>query len=551
MAVNKCSVTNEDVKNIKQYFENLGYEYDGNLVELQDTVTRKLEELRMYDQRQRPMLVNAIMEVVEDWDSQLGTQFFNITNITNIIQESNQGVQRLNANDYGTDRLEKGETAQTRKEVNRDFLNKAFGTAITAKKALETKVLTNMVRSVIINRDNINKDTGERMVGLLVDNQETMNEQLEAYKEQLLETVLKYLKMVNPDTPIDTMFNNKGYTGILEEIRGDINKYLNPTNFTAEIIASTHSFDPNDLQLQAYYAVITLDNFDTWLSLLFKDAVNINTFNVHSKNNYSFSEKLAKLSHTWKVDDEDHVEEHISSFVQAIINTTPMYKKGNLIPNSYMKFNDFNWEDIIYEAPNEPDESEDGLSATDYSDESNLEVDDVSEEEDLGAEDYTEMENEEEPADDEGNLEENPEDPTNPEAEDGMDEGGLEGEGEENPEDDSLDDEQQDNTENDPQSQQNKYLAHDFIELYNRQKEIIDKIRKDSRLNAFTNQTTAQVKRNLEKLSQVTYDYILDKFSKETYVANLYQFNLIIQAMNLNVQMLEEVNERILKEEEN
>ena len=218
-----------------------------------------------------------------------------------------------------------------------------------------------------------------------------------------------------------------------------------------------------------------------------------------------------------------------------------------------MKFNDFNWEDIIYEAPNEPEEADDGLSATDYSDESNLEVEDVSAEEDLGAEDYTEMENEEgeEPADEEGG-EEMPED-QDPmaEGEEGeMGEDGLEGEGEEGMEDDSLDDEQQDNAENDPQSQQNKYLAHDFIELYNRQKEIIDKIRKDNRLNAFTNPTTAQVKRNLEKLSQVTYDYIIDKFSKETYVANLYQFNLIIQAMNLNIQMLEEVNERILKEEE-
>ena len=218
-----------------------------------------------------------------------------------------------------------------------------------------------------------------------------------------------------------------------------------------------------------------------------------------------------------------------------------------------MKFNDFNWEDIIYEAPNEPEEADDGLSATDYSDESDLEVEDVSAEEDLGAEDYTEMENEEgdEPADEEGG-EEMPED-QDPmaEGEEGeMGEDGLEGEGEEGMEDDSLDDEQQDNAENDPQSQQNKYLAHDFIELYNRQKEIIDKIRKDNRLNAFTNPTTAQVKRNLEKLSQVTYDYIIDKFSKETYVANLYQFNLIIQAMNLNIQMLEEVNERILKEEE-
>lgn len=215
-----------------------------------------------------------------------------------------------------------------------------------------------------------------------------------------------------------------------------------------------------------------------------------------------------------------------------------------------MKFNDFNWEDIIYEAPNEPEEADDGLSATDYSDESNLEVDAVSAEEDLGAEDYTEMENEEgdESADEEGG-EEMPED-QDPMAEGEEDTEGEMGEGEEGMEDDSLDDEQQDNAENDPQSQQNKYLAHDFIELYNRQKEIIDKIRKDSRLNAFTNPTTAQVKRNLEKLSQVTYDYILDKFSKETYVANLYQFNLIIQAMNLNIQMLEEVNERILKEEE-
>ena len=132
-----------------------------------------------------------------------------------------------------------------------------------------------------------------------------------------------------------------------------------------------------------------------------------------------------------------------------------------------MKFNDFNWEDIIYEAPNEPEEADDGLSATDYSDESNLEVDDVSAEEDLGAEDYTEMENEEgdEPADEEGG-EEMPEDQDlMAEGEEGeMGEDGLEGEGEEGMEDDSLDDEQQDNAENDPQSQQNKYLAHDFIE---------------------------------------------------------------------------------------
>ena len=209
-----------------------------------------------------------------------------------------------------------------------------------------------------------------------------------------------------------------------------------------------------------------------------------------------------------------------------------------------MKFDNFDWNDIILEAPNETEEIDDGLSATDYSDSENIEMDDVSEEEDLGAEDYTEME-------DDGDEETDSAEETGEDGlgEDGLDdeEGGMENE---EGEDDSLDDEQQDNVENDPQGQQNKYLAHDFIELYNRQQEIIDKIRGDKRLNAFTNLTVLQVKKNLEKLSQVTYDYIIDKFSKESYVSNLYQFNLIIQAMNINIQMLEEVNERMFKEDE-
>lgn len=219
-----------------------------------------------------------------------------------------------------------------------------------------------------------------------------------------------------------------------------------------------------------------------------------------------------------------------------------------------MKFNDFNWDDVIYEAPEDVPAGGDELSASDYTDTGNLDVSDVSSDEDLGAEDYTQTDDTS-PAEGEENpegTEDMVDDTMGMEDESGEDmvDDTMGLEGEERMEDNTLEDEQQDNAENDPQSQQNKYLVHDFIELYTRQKEIIDKIRKDSRLNAFTNPTTAQVKRNLEKLSQVTYDYILDKFNKETYVANLYQFNLIIQAMNLNVNMLEEVNDRILKEEE-
>lgn len=219
-----------------------------------------------------------------------------------------------------------------------------------------------------------------------------------------------------------------------------------------------------------------------------------------------------------------------------------------------MKYDDFNWDDIIMEAPNDQEGGND-LSASDYTDTDSLEINDVSGEEDLGAEDYTKMEEDDGTNEEDNSGEETTNDLNMEDDVMGEDDMNLDDEGSSDDmdgmDDETSEDEQQDNAENnDPQSQQNKYLAHDFIELYNRQQEIINKIRADKRLNSFVNPTCAQVKKNLEKLSKVTYDYIVDKFNKETYVANLYQFNLIIQAMNINVQMLEEVNERIIKEEE-
>jgi hypothetical protein len=207
-----------------------------------------------------------------------------------------------------------------------------------------------------------------------------------------------------------------------------------------------------------------------------------------------------------------------------------------------MKFNDFDWNDVIYEAPGDP---EDELSASDYTDANNVEVEPAGEEEDLGAEDYTETDSEE-PVEDETeemseeDMEENPEEyDLGEEENDNMSE------------DDSSNDEQIDNEKNKDEAdvkQKNKYLINDFIELHTRQGEILQKIKTDRKFNAFTNPTIGQVKKNLEKLQQVTYDYIIDKFSKETYIANLYQFNLIIQAMNVNVGMLERVADSKVRE---
>ena len=199
-----------------------------------------------------------------------------------------------------------------------------------------------------------------------------------------------------------------------------------------------------------------------------------------------------------------------------------------------MNFNDISWDDIILEAEDTPEE--DTLSATDYNEAEDMEIEEAGEK-DLSPSDYSEEETEEDSTDE--NLDEEP-----IEGEEQSDE--LDSTGDksldDNPESDSIETPEEEQTVNEEEninSQQNKYLIQDFIELHTRIDEILDKLRSDKKLNSFVNPTYTQVKKNLVKLKDVTYDYITDKFVKATYVSNLYQFNLIIQALNINVQLLE------------
>lgn len=204
-----------------------------------------------------------------------------------------------------------------------------------------------------------------------------------------------------------------------------------------------------------------------------------------------------------------------------------------------MRFEDFGWDDIVLEAPDDTSNNKDDLSTTDYTDTDNLEVE-AADEKDLGPTDYANEDeiknNQEEPVDNEDTENEPPVDGNSDEM---SEEGNL---------DEAPEDEQNVNPTNDGiDSQQNKYLIHDFIELHARITEILDKLRTDKKMSSFINPSFKQVKLNIEKLRDVVYDYITDKFEKETYISNLYQFNLIIQALNINVQMLEEIESKINK----
>ena len=194
-----------------------------------------------------------------------------------------------------------------------------------------------------------------------------------------------------------------------------------------------------------------------------------------------------------------------------------------------MRIDDISWDSIILEAPNNKKNNEEELTNDDYEDaDMNIEEDNMDEE--------SESENTDKNTNNDG--EENPEENNDIETDDSSD-----NDTESNPDvdtDENVEDEQNDSgDEQNVDDTQNKYLIRDFIELYNRIDEILNTLIKDKKLNSSINPTYRQIKHNIEKIKDVVYDYIADKFVHETYISNLYQFNLIIQALNINIQMLE------------
>ena len=170
-------------------------------------------------------------------------------------------------------------------------------------------------------------------------------------------------------------------------------------------------------------------------------------------------------------------------------------KKDNIII-----FEDYT---ILYEA-------DDDLGPSDYGDEENM--DDTGEEDtgDVGEEDI-------DTGDDIGDPGDDPGDATDDETSEG---------------------EQTDNTENSDDKENNKFLINDYIELYRRLEEIIEKLSVSEQAKLNKDPVFNKVRDNLEKIKKVTYDYITTVFNNESYVSNLYQFNMIIQNININVELL-------------
>lgn len=212
-------------------------------------------------------------------------------------------------------------------------------------------------------------------------------------------------------------------------------------------------------------------------------------------------------------------------------------------------------------------EADDDLGPTDYnSDDLGGDTgDDTGGDEDLGPTDYNEDSGDDTATDDTGDdsdgggdddldtddggggddldsLESDTDDPTTEPSDDSS--GGTEDVENSNDEQMNNDDQNNDNNEN------NKFLIRDFLELYNRLYEILEKINSSEKFKFSRDVVYNKARLNIEKIRDMLFDYITQRFNKESYVANLYHFNLVIQAININIAMIEksptmaEINER-------
>lgn len=106
---------------------------------------------------------------------------------------------------------------------------------------------------------------------------------------------------------------------------------------------------------------------------------------------------------------------------------------------------------------------------------------------------------------------------------------------------DSTGDENINNMNNEEKNKKNK-LIRDFISFYNLIKNAIDKISEVDKTDIITNKISTQVMINLTNLRKLLFDYITMKFNMNSYVVNLYQYNQFLEALKINIKMLQKIN---------
>lgn len=363
--MNKCAIDERQIRNkVAQLF----YVFKKNNQSVTSLKTNIIDLLRnVIPTNVELENIDSIVEIIDNVSnrSHISEQipdFFNSSNIKNIILAVNKNISINNPTESSIDQILDRDQVKAMVDTSRVFLDDAYGFARQVKMYAENIANENLFDCCFINRGSL-----DQKIGIVQSNSE-LNNNIRNYQQKLLDTITTYLQSIisNADFRIKenkqlrdilqstTLYDsdNKN-TGILEKLEPFVNSYLRnltPNNLMElynDMNNSTFSEEKRKKakeRLQAYNAMVVLYNFDNYLTVSLGKAITISDFGLKTgEDKYQISDKTAKLLTSWRVTENINVEEEADMVTKLAINTTPIYKdlSETIREGKYLQFSDF------------------------------------------------------------------------------------------------------------------------------------------------------------------------------------------------------------------
>lgn len=239
-----------------------------------------------------------------------------------------------------------------------EFLRQAYGEATEVRRLAEIETNSCLFDSFFVNRGNIKK--GDRGA---VTSTSQLNKNIKLYQEQLVDSIKQGLLVNNQLKGEERAFIEQFELFIKDENDKEIvnselykfqniaSRFLSPTKTNSKTLRDlSRNYKKEEekrKKLDAYNAYVIFTHFDQYIFNIFGKVISIKPSEKGKKsasnNKYSISNEIASLAKSWRTNDNFDIQEEISSIIQIMISTTPVYSLGSDIPQEgkYLNFQHF------------------------------------------------------------------------------------------------------------------------------------------------------------------------------------------------------------------
>ncbi len=280
----------------------------------------------------------------------LDPEYLSMNNVINLLDEAVQGVEKIDTKSASIEKIEEG--PQNRLQASDIFLDKAYGGAVNVRNIFCKQIDQNLFDCMFINRGSINTKLG--IVGKTCD----LNNNIREYQDFLLQKIVEYLNTDVLDMRVQgevkniltnpRMYNRGKYTKALDILSPYINTYLKSlegqTDQLRQLFKNRLKDPKSKRRLDAFNAMVILNNFDSYVSNMLGKAIQIKDFGLFTgEDKYQISDQTANVYTTWRTSENINIANEADAITKLAVNTTPLLNWNNDTPSDgkYLKFQDF------------------------------------------------------------------------------------------------------------------------------------------------------------------------------------------------------------------